>query len=707
MKATAITVHKLIQGSKVFLIPTFQRRYTWRKDQWEQLWNDLLTECGLDHPDDPDTLHGHFLGSVVLHPALGPASTLMRHQVIDGQQRLTTILILLAALRDVRRAADPTWNPSSIDDQYLRNPFSNEYPDRLVPTKLDREAYERTVRLQDPTGDIGVAYNFFKSAIEQAVQKNEVTLSNLENTLLLNMLLVEITTKTGDSVNSIFNTLNSKGMDLSPADLVRNEILHHVGDAAADAAHSQYWVPMEINLVTPRSKTPDREFVTFLWSREVAINPKTSRDELFSIFEKRLRITLQGEPAKGRHEHALASLKEMYEDHLLFLIVRDPSRGKNDGRVSAELLEALQTLKDWRSEPATPIALWLLKEAVAGRVDQADAASAIDVLMSYLVKRILNGVPTNQLNRLLTPVAHELSQRVGNEAVADRMRSLLSKQGYYWPTDDQVRAAVVGNPIYASARRYVKFLLSVAERRLPGMESADLSKSQIEHVMPQSLSAEWRSYFSSASVELSDAEALTHTLGNLTLTDNNQRMGNATFEVKTTEFFDDSALRLNRALAEMATFYPSDVQKRSKQLADLVLAEFSHTPLPAASAASDDHSGASVKDRLEALLQSLPVTRWVTEDDLVAVLGATNDEIRVIVAGLDATLARLIRGDGKSIPDWLPSDLREKVTSQDEAQFDLAKRMHSEELSDLTASADPSEDDAASDIDHDLDNGDR
>ncbi|QZY28830.1 DUF262 domain-containing HNH endonuclease family protein [Nocardioides coralli] len=672
----------------MFLIPTFQRRYTWRKEQWEQLWNDLLIEYGLEHPDDPEALYGHFLGSVVLHPALGPASTLMRHQVIDGQQRLTTILILLAALRDVRKEADPTWNPGSIDDQYLRNPFSTDFPDRLVPTKLDREAYERTVRLQDPTGDIGVAYNFFKMAIERAMRTDDLSLDRLENTLLLNMLLVEITTKTGDSVNSIFNTLNSKGMDLSAADLVRNEVLHHIGTGAADEAHSEYWVPMEVNLVTPRSKSPDREFVTFLWSREVAINPKTSRDDLFSKFEKRLRVTLNALPAQERNDHALGVLQEMYDDHLLFLIVRDPARGQADSRIARELLESLQTLKDWRSEPATPVALWLLKAAMAGDIEQSDAAAAIDVLMSYLVKRTLNGVPTNQLNRLLTPVAHDLAQRGANESVSERMRLLLSKQGYYWPTDDQVRAAVVGNPIYASARRYVKFLLSVAEERLPGMESADLSKSQIEHVMPQSLSGEWRAYFESADIDLSDAEALTHTLGNLTLTDNNQRMGNSSFKVKTQEFFDQSALRLNRALAEMPRFYPADIQARSESLANSILERFHHQPLASSADASQDESGASVRDRLQSLLQSLPVTRWVTEDDLVAVLGAAHDDIREIVATLDATLARLIRTESKAIPTWLPGELKSRVADQDRAQFDLGKRMQSEELSEFTAKAD-------------------
>jgi hypothetical protein len=639
----------------------------------------------MNHPDDPDTLHGHFLGSVVLHPALGAASTLMRHQVIDGQQRLTTILVLLAALRDARTEADPNWNPASIEDQYLRNPFSKEYPDRLIPTKLDRDAYVKTVRHRVPTGDVGIAYNYFRSSIEHAYARDQLDLARLENTLLLNMLLVEINTKTGDSINNIFNTLNSKGMDLSPADLVRNEVLHHIGETAADEAHEALWIPMEVALVNSRAKAPDREFVTFLWSLEVAINPKTSRDALFAAFERRLRSSLQALPAPERSGHALGALVEMHEDHRLFLIVRDPARGHSDGRISQDLLDALGALRDWRSEPATPIALWVLKQAVGGTVDQADAAEALNVLLSYLVKRTLNGIPTNQLNRLLTPVAFELSNRRPSVSLSEAMRGILSKQGYYWPTDDQVLSTVASNPIYASARRYVKFLLARAERRLPGHETANLSKSQIEHVMPQALSADWRQHLRSLGVELTDAEAVTHTLGNLTLTDNNQRMGNSLFSEKKRDFFVSSALRLNRDLATWDDWVPADVQERSIKLARLILGEFPHAPVPSSSQEGDDQSGASVRERLVSLLQSLPVGNWVTEDDLVAVLGVTPDVIRPLGNELDPTLARLVRRDDGSVPQWMSADLRAGVAEQATAEGELTTRIEADDLSDLMA----------------------
>lgn len=694
MKATATTVLKLVQGSKVFLIPTFQRRYTWKKAQWSQLWSDLLAEAQVGHPEDPDTLHGHFLGSVVLHPALGPASTLMRHQVIDGQQRLTTILLLLAALRDVRQTAEPEWNPSAIDDQYLRNPFSDEYPERLVPTKLDRQAYRKTVREGVATGDMGIAYNYFRSEIERVRIEGNVTLAHLETTLLLHMLIVEITTKSGDSVNSIFNTLNSKGMDLSAADLVRNEILHHIGEVEAEDAHDEYWIPMEEALVNPRAKSPDREFVTFLWAREVALNPKTSRDELFPAFERRFRDHLAPLRANLRQEGALSQLREIYDDHLLFLTVRDPNRAVNDKRVSKPLYSALMALKEWRSEPATPAALWILKSAVAGAITQDDAAAAINVLLSYLVKRTLHGVPTNQLNRLLTPLASELEANRESVPVAEQMRATLSRQGYYWPTDAQVLASVAGNPIYASARRYVKFLLSSAERQLPGRETANLGRSTIEHVMPQQLSGGWRRRFGIAGVDLDDAEALTHTLGNLTLTENNAGMGNAEFETRRNEYFRSSAFRLNRDLADLAQFMPEQIQDRSVALARLILSEFNAQPVSSGSAFDRHEAGAAVEERLEALLQSLPVGYWVDEEALVSVLGATPEALQPIANKLDPTLARLVRTASAAVPEWFSIELRGDIAAQDESQGPIGVAIPTDDLSEIVAKMNDSSEDA-------------
>ena len=623
MKANETTVLKILQGSKVFVIPSFQRRYSWRAKEWDLLWSDLIREYGIDHSHETQSLDGHFLGSVVLHPAGGPASTLMRHLVIDGQQRLTTLLILLAVIRDVRRELDPEWDPASYDAQYLSNPYDAGSPERLVPTRLDREAYVSTVR--------------------------HSRLERLGETLLLHMIVVEINTTHGDSVHNIFNTLNSKGVPLSPSDLVRNELLLHVGEPESERAYEQYWLPMERALVqvSPK-KLDDREFVTFLWSREVAVEVNTTRQELFSGFERRLRGALDGLPAAERQARALGLFEEIFEDHKLFLVLRAPLDASTaDARIGRDLRGALDTLRRFRSEPSTPIALWILRAVARGAISEGDAVSTVDLLLGYLVRRALTGIPTNMLNRLLTPIARDLEMRPQGETAEDALRTIFEKRGYYWPSDREVLAGVSGQPLYVSAKHGVKLILQEAERLLPGHESADTDVSQVEHVIPQDLSPEWLIHFANRGVPPEAAVALRHTLGNLTLTDNNQSMGNALFADKRDEYFSSSALRLNRELATLDDFLPSQVRTRGRALANLLLRRF---PGPVREAGNDSSQslsdmGASVEERLEAALQAMPEGSWTTVDELVAYLGAEHDVICDAIDVLPSPLARLVRVD--------------------------------------------------------------
>lgn len=696
MKAAETNVLKLLQGSKVFVIPSFQRRYSWRAKEWELLWADLLREYNANHPTDSQSLDGHFLGSIVLHPAAGAASTLMKHLVIDGQQRLTTILILLAAIRDVRAELEGV-DPSQYDTQYLTNPYDKEYPDRLMPTRLDREAYAKTIRGGEPAEGIGQGYEYFAKRIRDAAKTDGIELEKLASTLLLHMLLVEINTTPGDSVNNIFNTLNSKGLPLSPSDLVRNELLLHVGDRKAEEAYDKYWLPMERALVhQTKTKIVDREFVTFLWSREVAQNATTSRQDLFARFETRLRKELSGLKSSEREARALELFREMYDDHKLFLVLRDPlGANVDDSRIGPDLRQALDRLRRWGSEPTTPIALWVLKETASGRIDESEAALTIQTLLSFLIRRTLGGIPTNQLNRLLTPVAFDLNKRTGTSVVSELQR-ILTRQGYYWQTDNDVIATVESLPVYATAPRNVRFLLREAEELLPGMERADLSTAQIDHIVPQTLSDAWTAYFVAADVELDEVNSLVHTLGNLTLTDNNQSMGNATFDEKKHEYFADSALRLNRELAELDEFLPGTIRGRTRQLAELVLARYPGPPSDSSTSEADpDLTGASVDDRLEAALQAMPEGAWTTEDDLVTFLGAQRDETRSAVNRLSPVLARLVRNPDRGLPEWLDAELRTRVASQATHDDELGERQDENSLRRLSAaveSADELED---------------
>lgn len=673
MHAAETNLLKLLQGSKVFLVPNFQRRYSWRRAEWQQLWDDLVRECRRPHDADAQALDGHFLGSVVLHPAPGGASVLMKHLVVDGQQRLTTVLILLAALRDVGESLNiEGWNPEEYNVKYLVNAYDDQYPDRLVPTKLDRKAYVETVRNRTPTEGIGQAYTFFAKNIKNVVlHKDEsvaISLKSLVDTLLLHMLVVEIITTPGDSVNNIFNRLNSKGMQLSPADLVRNELLLNLNEVQADQAYEQFWMPMEYNLVRlrPNGNRDDRKFVTFLWAREIVFDPSTTQSSLFLTFEKRFRAELRDLPSAERAEKALEIFEEVHADHLLFVLMQDPLNSVYDSSpIGRPLREALERLGRWGSDPCIPLALWLLRSASKGQIEEHEAIAAIDTMLSYLIRRALAGIPTNQLNRLLTPIANQLAAR-GEKALEQRLTEILSMPGYHWPSDAEVLGSVARTPIYISARKQVNFLLTMVERIVEPLEQVDTATLTIEHVLPQSVlvAPDWTNYLDDAGVPLGDAVAVMHTLGNLTLVAGayNSEMSNRSFALKRTDF-GESPLRINNSIAGHEKWTPATIEGRSVQLAKMLLAAL---PGPSAAASSPSHSdqGEDQLDRLEGALQSLPDEWWTTEAALQEYLGLGVDEVRGLVNQLGAEISRLVRDKSGGVPDWLDDQLGEAVLAQ-------------------------------------------
>lgn len=690
MHAAATTVLKLLQGAKVFIVPRYQRRYDWRLDRWQPFWDDLIHEYNSDHVGDSQELDGHFLGSIVLHPAAGPASTLMQHLVIDGQQRLTTILVLLAALRDVRAESDPNWNPASIDDQYLRNAYARNASEqeRLLPTEPDRDAYVSTVRGGRPVGGVGEAYEFFLKKIRDFVEQPGADLAQLEATILLHLLVVEINTSHQDSVNAIFNTLNSKSQPLTPADLVRNELLLHVGDSQAEVAYERYWRPMETALISERRTSKGtindpKDLVTFLWAREAAIDPRATKERLFSYFEKRLKSLLQGLDSGRRQSRAMELVADMYQDHHLYRIVRSPVTGRvSEGPpIPVRVLAALDLLSDWGGETTTPFALWALREFTAGRVTENDFVDAIEMLLGYLIRRVLAGFPTQTLNRTLTPLASEVSRR-SSGSVSDALAKALARPGSYWVDDKTVLSRVESTALFTYRRATVLFILEQIESLIPGPKHDVTPRIQIEHIMPRTLTPAWEAYLSTHGVAVEDATALTHTLGNLTLSENNQRMGQGLFEEKRDEFFSLSGLRLNQQLAGLDRFLPDDIRDRSRALAQRLLDRF---PGPSATQRSvaDGVVADVVRERLDMILQTLPEGAWTTVEDLVVFLAADESQVRDLVASTRPTLLRLVREASGSIPGWLAQDRQAAVREQGEDLPQADRRYRDSDLTRL------------------------
>jgi uncharacterized protein with ParB-like and HNH nuclease domain len=249
MQVRETTLKELIQGEKQFRVPLWQRQYTWRRDEHSLLWSDIMEQYSqLGVGSATPASSGHFLGSFVLSPAAFAASDVASFLIVDGQQRMTTLLLLLCALRDAQMPEQPQ-AADRINELYLVNKWKPGLDHlRLLPTQEDRSAFEKCVNSDPSAGGqdgIGAAYRFFRSQLELPDPDGEaLDLALLEKVVVERLIIVDITTGTGDNAHRIFQSLNGTGVSLTQADLLRNYIFMLL-PSRGEVVYEQVWRPME------------------------------------------------------------------------------------------------------------------------------------------------------------------------------------------------------------------------------------------------------------------------------------------------------------------------------------------------------------------------------------------------------------------------------------------------------------------------------
>lgn len=443
-------------------MPIYQRRYSWRSPEWLSLWEDLEFKVA-----ESDTMGGarpHFLGNIVVQTIDDPGSTVVKYLVIDGQQRLTTLIVFLAALRDTKSLVRPEWDPAEYDNKYLLNPFDPTEIDRLVPTEFDRVHYVSTVRQGKPAGGIGRAYLYFRRKLRGLTEQQ---LDLLANTLLRKFLVILVETDEMDPVNTIFNTLNSKGRPLLPPDLIRNEIFMHLTPAKADKVYYGQWLPLEESLVrsSPTGNLQTADFTTFFWSREVPNSPALSKKMLFNAFESRLRKALEKKTTEQKEAAVLEEVDGIMKDLQLFKALRNPAAYAATAELKTAVQSALMELNEWGSDTHIPVALWVLKGIRDGELGDPEAKDVLRTTFSFMVSRSLAGVPTNTLSRILASIPASLSSR-GDVSPLSALTHELSKPGNRWPSVSEVARSVAEYGLTAlSAKQQSMF-----ERQLADLE---------------------------------------------------------------------------------------------------------------------------------------------------------------------------------------------------------------------------------------------
>jgi len=533
MKADNLKFLEFIGASKrTFYIPVYQRNYDWKKTQCITLFKDI------ENISKNTEKSSHFLGTIVYVEGDSTA-TFRQFIVIDGQQRLTSIMLLLKAILD--SSGDENLK-QEIKESYLTNRFSpEELRIKLKPMKTDALNYTKLMDDRMPEmeeSQILLNYNLFVDLIEKSsLQPDELFLGIQKLEIVYIQLMKE-----GENPQLIFESLNSTGLDLTQADLIRNYLLMGQKYEKQEELYSKYWVKLEEML-------PDAtisEFVRDYLTLKTGIIP--NKDRVYQDF-KSYYESLENYDAEG----FLEELAEYGEYYSCFKYCN----GRND-----KINDRLSELQRLKSTVVYPFLLNIFEDCyMYHKIDEDAVCDSLDVILSYTMRRLLCELPTNSLNKVFASMPKDI-EKVDEENLCDKVAVVFaSKKGkVIFPDDSLMREKLLSKDCYKFP--HIKFVLEQIESS-KGKEVVDFEKLTIEHIMPQTLTTQWKSDLGKEALEIYDKYL--HVIGNLSLTAYNSEMANNSYEDKRKVYLD-SNIYLNREIAEHKTWGKREIVDRCSNM---------------------------------------------------------------------------------------------------------------------------------------------
>ncbi|GGN94178.1 hypothetical protein GCM10011610_56840 [Nocardia rhizosphaerihabitans] len=563
------------------------------------------------------------------------AGAISRYLVVDGQQRLTTLTLLLAAVRDHLRDSEGASRRDTdrIHHQWLTNQYEDDpYRLKLVPTQADRQSYSAVIDGAPTAGGddpVGEAYRFFRARLAEPTDIDApYGVSEILQAIVSGLSVVSISAHPGDNVHRIFQSLNNTGLRLTQGDLLRNYLFMRL-PTRGEEVHRKYWAPLQESLAN------NERIETLFWLDLLHRRPQVKQSQTFAFQQARLdRLGTEDEIAD--EVERIARLGSLYR--LMLNPELEPDQA---------VRMRLQRLTEWESTTPAPLVLHLLLLRDWGVATSEQIARALLSVESMLVRRFLVGHATQGLNRVFAAAVQELDTSLP----ADQALNLyLSAGRKHFATDAQLLDAVLTTQFYwvgRSAQR--KVMMTWIERLYPTRESVSPVSLTIEHVMPQSLSPRWRTelaeqYGTDQVDELH--ERWLHTLGNLTLTGYNENLSNHEFARKRVTL-RASSIRMNQEIATNEAWGPEQIEHRARALAKRIV-EAWPGPEEGAHVAAEDNPLWSSMNRL---LMVLPAGHWATYGDIARVLGTAAQPLGNRLATYPAPNAHRVLGAYGTISD--------------------------------------------------------
>ncbi|CDE69464.1 uncharacterized protein BN584_00890 [Clostridium sp. CAG:277] len=544
MDARKGNIYEILNGNKQFLIPVYQRFYSWDIEQCKRLWNDIVEMQRKGKV-------GHFVGSIVNIAEQAMPTGVQKYMIIDGQQRMTTLTLLLLALRDyaIKNPGDTSINARRIDNMLLKNEYENgDERYKLLLTETDRNILINLVE-EKPIAEgtrsrLIENYKFFADKLADKEILPAEVYESIGKLQIVNITL----DRAVDDAQAIFESLNSTGKELSESDLIRNYVLMGLEPSEQIYVYEHLWRPMEQLFVYETQGTVMDAFFRHYLTMKLARIPKQGR-----VYEEFKLYHLNCE---------FGTIRELCQDLLDYAKYYTNIVFKRNSDL--DLKKLYEDIIDLRMEVSYPFLLKIHHDCTDGIITSDELKEILKLCISYVLRRAICEIPTNSMNKTFAT----LKNYIRPDDYLNSVKAFFVMQDTYkeFPDNDKFEGAFVSRDIYnMRARNYILSRLENFEKKAPII----IENYTIEHIMPQNknLSSEWQADLGADWHEVQ--KKYLHTIGNLTLTAYNSEMSDRPFREKMNMpgGFKESALRLNKYIVLLNEWNEKHIQERANMLA--------------------------------------------------------------------------------------------------------------------------------------------
>lgn len=546
MKATAAQFLEFLKRSPQFVIPIYQRTYSWGEKECRQLWDDIL------RTGRSDNVSAHFVGSIVyVEKGQYQVSSQTPLLVIDGQQRLTTVSLLLEALARVVGDGEPIdgFSAKKLRNYYLLNPLEEgERRHKLLLSQTDKTTLlalvDHTPQPRDPSLRVAENFALFQEWVKAAQGELVAICQGLAKLMIVDISL----DRQQDNPQLIFESLNSTGRELSQADLIRNFILMGLEPKTQTALYEQYWRPMEVDFGQEAYATHFDSFMRYYLTVKTGTLPNVR--QVYEAFKDYSRST-----KAGSVEDLVKDIRTYGSYYCAMALGTE---------TDSELKTVFQDIRELKVDVAFPFLLELYHDYTRKSLHKDELLSAARLVESYVFRRAVCNIPTNSMNKTFANFTRDLKKDRYLESIQAAFLLLPSYRRF--PDDEEFIREVQMRDLYNfRSRSYWLRRLENHARK----ERVSVDEYTIEHILPQNehLSPQWQNELGPDWERIQ--KTYLHTLGNLTLTGYNSEYSDRTFAEKRdmTGGFAESPLRLNKELGSLQRWTENEIRQRAQSLA--------------------------------------------------------------------------------------------------------------------------------------------